>query len=94
MIVEKALRMAKEMDIPILGIIENMSYIQCPDCGRKIRLFGEGRTAETAAKYGIDFLGEIPIEPELAALCDSGNIEYYRADFLDKAVEKLKTLQN
>lgn len=94
MIVEKALRMAKEMDIPILGIVENMSYIQCPDCGRKIRLFGEGKTAGTAAKYGIDFLGEIPIEPELASLCDSGNIEYYSASFLDKAVEKLKTLQN
>ena len=69
MIVEKALRMAKEMDIPILGIIENMSYIECPDCGKKIKIFGEGRTAETAAKYGIDFLGEIPLAPEIAARC-------------------------
>ena len=53
---------------------------------------GEGRTKETAAKYGLDFLGEIPIAPELAALCDAGNIEYYSADFLDKALEKLEAL--
>ena len=92
LIVEKALRMAKEMNIPILGVIENMSYVQCPDCGKKIKIFGEGRTKETAAKYGLDFLGEIPIAPELAALCDAGNIEYYSADFLDKALEKLEAL--
>ena len=92
LIVEKALRMAKEMNIPILGVIENMSYVRCPDCGKKIKIFGEGRTKETAAKYGLDFLGEIPIAPELAALCDAGNIEYYSADFLDKALEKLEAL--
>lgn len=94
LIVEKALRMAKEMNIPILGVIENMSYVQCPDCGKKIKIFGEGRTAETAAKYGIDFLGEIPIIPELAALCDAGNIEYYSADFMDKAIEKIESAGN
>ena len=55
LIVEKALRMAKEMNIPILGVIENMSYVRCPDCGKKIKIFGEGRTKETAAKYGLDF---------------------------------------
>ncbi len=91
LIVEKALRMAKEMDIPILGAIENMSYVKCPGCGKKIKIFGEGRTAETAAKHGIDFLGEIPIAPELAALCDAGNIEYYSADFLSKAIEKIES---
>ena len=68
-----------------------MSYVQCPDCGKKIKIFGEGRTAETAAKYGLDFLGEIPIAPELAALCDAGNIEYYEADFLDKAIAKIES---
>ncbi|MCD8392540.1 MAG: Mrp/NBP35 family ATP-binding protein [Cloacibacillus porcorum] len=93
MIVEKALRMAKEMDIPILGIIENMSYIKCPDCGKKIKLFGEGKTSETAAKYGIDFLGEIPLSPELAALCDAGNIEYFSDPFLDRATERLESLK-
>ena len=93
MIVEKALRMAKEMNVPILGIIENMSWLQCPDCGKKLRLFGEaGRTEETAKRYGIDFLGEIPIEPQLASLCDAGNIEYYTAEFLDKAVARLESL--
>jgi len=92
LIVEKALRMAKEMNIPIIGVIENMSYVQCPDCGKKIKIFGEGCTKETTAKYGLDFLGEIPIAPELAALCDAGNIEYYSADFLDKAIEKLEAL--
>ena len=92
MIVEKAMRMAKEMNIPILGIIENMSYVQCPDCGKKIFIFGEGKTEETAKKYDIDFLGEIPVLPSVAALCDSGNIEYFNADFLDKAVAKLESL--
>lgn len=93
LIVEKALRMAKEMNIPILGLIENMSYVECPDCGKKIKIFGEGHTKETAEKYGIDFLGEIPIAPELAALCDAGNIEYYTADFLGKALETLEALE-
>ena len=90
MIVEKAMRMAKEMNIPILGIIENMSYVQCPDCGKKLRIFGDGKTEETAKRYGIDFLGEIPVLPELARLCDAGNIEYFSAPFMDSAVEKLE----
>lgn len=93
MIVEKALRMAQNMNIPILGLIENMSWLKCPDCGKKIYIFGEpGRTEATAKKYNIDFLGEIPIDPQLAALCDAGNIEYYEADFLDKAISKLEAL--
>ena len=93
MIVEKALRMAQNMNIPILGLIENMSWLKCPDCGKKIYIFGEpGRTEATAKKYNIDFLGEIPIDPQRAALCDAGNIEYYEADFLDKAISKLEAL--
>ncbi len=91
LIVEKSLRMAKEMNIPILGIIENMSYAECPGCGKKIKIFGESRARETAAKYGIDFLGEIPLSQEIASLCDAGNIEYYSADFLSKAVEKIES---
>ncbi|MDO4988623.1 MAG: Mrp/NBP35 family ATP-binding protein [Synergistes sp.] len=92
MIVEKALRMAKEMNVPILGIVENMSYIACPDCGKKIKIFGEGKTKETAEKYGIDFLGEIPLVPELASLCDAGNIEYFSDSFMDTAVAKAEAL--
>lgn len=93
MIVEKAMRMAKEMNVPILGIIENMSYVQCPECGKKIKLFGEGHAEETAKRYGIDFLGEIPLSPELARLCDAGNIEYFSDPFTDKAAAKLESLK-
>ncbi|MEG1602576.1 MAG: Mrp/NBP35 family ATP-binding protein [Cloacibacillus sp.] len=92
MIVEKAMRMAKEMNIPILGIVENMSYLECPDCGKKLFPFGEGKTAATAEKYGIDFLGQIPISPEIAALCDSGNIEFYIPQTLDAAIKKIESL--
>lgn len=93
MIVEKALRMAKDMNIPILGIIENMSYIECPDCGKKIKIFGESSTAATAKRYGLEMLGEIPLIPELAVLCDAGNIEYFSSHFLDKAIQKLESLK-
>lgn len=93
MIVEKAMRMASEMKIPILGIIENMSYMTCPDCGKKLYPFGEGKTAETAQKYGIDYLGEIPISPEIAALCDAGNIEFYQTPALDKAAAKIEAIK-
>lgn len=93
MIVEKAMRMASEMNIPILGIIENMSYMTCPDCGKKLFPFGEGKTAETAKKYGIDYLGAIPIAPEISALCDSGNIEFYDTDTLKEAIAKIESIK-
>lgn len=75
MVVEKAVRMAELMDIPVLGIIENMAYLECPDCGKKIYVFGEGKTEEVASRHGISKVARLPIRPELAGLCDEGRIE-------------------
>ncbi len=75
MIVAKAVNMAEKMHVPVLGIIENMSYITCPDCGRKIEVFGQSNLDEVAAGYGLKVLGRLPIDPALAAACDDGTIE-------------------
>ncbi len=75
MIVGKAAKMASAMNIPILGLVENMSWIECPDCGRKIMLFGESGAASVAEKYGIARTTSLPVLPKLASLCDAGRIE-------------------
>ena len=75
MIVSKAVNMANMMNIPVLGLVENMSYIECPDCGRKISVFGEGKTEAYAEKSGLTVLDKMPISPELAHMCDMGKIE-------------------
>ena len=75
MIVEKAVNMAKMMNIPVIGIVENMAYMACPDCGKKLYPFGEGRTAEVAAKHGLPLLAQLPIDPAIAAACDAGKVE-------------------
>lgn len=85
MIVEKAVKMADMMQIPILGLVENMSWIRCPGCGDKIKLFGESRIDEIAAKRGIPVLAKLPIEPEIAKLCDSGCIEDISDDYMSSA---------
>ena len=72
MIVEKAVKMAQMMNIPIIGLVENMSYVKCPDCGREIHVFGESHIDEVAAKYALKVLGKLPMEPKLAAACDRG----------------------
>ena len=89
MVVEKAVKMAEMMEVPILGLIENMSYAACPDCGRKIRLFGEGKTAAAAARHGLPLLAEMPIDPALAALADAGDIESFQGSWLDAAAQVL-----
>jgi Mrp family chromosome partitioning ATPase len=89
MVVEKAVKMAQLMNIPVVGLVENMSYLTCPDCGRKIFLFGEGRTEEAAARYGVPLLARMPIEPELAALMDRGDIESFQGEWLQGAVDAL-----
>ncbi len=90
MIVAKAVNMAEMMKVPMLGIVENMSYIVCPDCGRKIYLFGEGRSAEAAKQHGIPLLTQMPIDPQLAALTDEGRIEEFKGDWLAAAVTALE----
>lgn len=90
MVVEKAVKMAEMMEVPILGLIENMSHIVCPDCGKKIRLFGEGGTAAAAERHGLPLLAEMPIDPALAALADAGNIESFQGGWLDAAAGLLE----
>ena len=90
MVVEKAVKMAEMMEVPILGLVENMSYVTCPDCGRKIHLFGEGKTAQAAARHNLSVLAEMPIDPALAALTDAGDIESFQGAWLDGAADKLE----
>lgn len=91
LIVSKAVNMAKMMNVPILGIVENLSYLKCPDCGREISLFGESHVDETAAKYGLDVLCKMPIDPALAGACDKGAIEDYQGgDFLERAADRVE----
>ncbi len=89
MIVSKAVNMAKMMGVPILGIIENYSYLNCPCCGEKIEVFGKSNIEETAKKMGIPVLARVPMDPKVAALCDAGTIETVEISVLDQAVEKL-----
>ncbi len=90
MIVEKAVNMAKMMNIPVLGLVENMSWIACPDCGRKIFPFGESRSAEIAMSQGIPLLAQLPIDPTLARSCDTGVIELFNEDWMDAAVRAVE----
>lgn len=87
MIVKKAAGMAEMMQIPVLGLVENMSYVRCPDCGREIPVFGESHIDEIAAKYGYDVLAKIPMDQKLAAAVDRGMIELMENDYLDKATD-------
>lgn len=92
MIVSKAVEMAKMMDVPVLGLVENMSYVKCPDCGREIHVFGESHIDEVAAKYGLKVLGKLPMEPKLAAACDRGAIELFEGGWLDGAADLIESL--
>ena len=86
MIVAKAVNMANLMNVPILGIVENYSYLTCPDCGKKIEVFGKSHVDEIAQQYNIPVLARLPIDPKLAALCDAGTIETVETDLMDAAV--------
>lgn len=89
MIVEKAVKMANMMDVPVLGIVENMSYFACPECGKKFSVFGESHVDEIAEKYGTRVLAKLPIDPELAKSVDNGRVEFFEGNYLDEAAEKL-----
>ncbi|MBQ5565806.1 MAG: Mrp/NBP35 family ATP-binding protein [Clostridia bacterium] len=84
MIVEKAVKMADMMNIPILGIVENMSYFQCPECGKKHSIFGDSHIEEIAAKFNTKVLAKLPIDPEFAKCADTGTIEMYVSDSIDE----------
>ena len=89
MVVEKAVKMAEKMNVPIVGLVENMSYVACPDCGKKIYLFGEGKTDEAAKRHNLPVLAHMPIDPQLAKLVDEGKIEEMQSGALDGVVETL-----
>ena len=89
MVVEKAVKMAEMMNVPIVGLVENMSYVACPDCGKKIYLFGEGKTAQAAAAHNLPLLAEMPIDPALASLTDAGSIEDFQGDWLKTVADHL-----
>lgn len=92
MIVEKAVKMAKLMNIPIIGIIENMSYFECPDCGKRHNIYGESHIEEIAAQYNIPVLAKLPICTELAKQCDQGTVEHFEGDWLNEAVNKISNI--
>ena len=92
MIVSKAVEMAKLMNVPVLGLIENMSYVKCPDCGKEIRVFGESHIDEVAAKYDLKVLGKLPMDPLLASACDRGIIELFDGPWLDAAADLVESL--
>lgn len=92
MIVSKAVEMAKMMNVPVLGLVENMSYVTCPDCGKEIHVFGESHIDEVAAKYALKVLGKLPMDPKLAAACDKGAIELFEGDWLDFAADLIESL--
>ena len=89
MIVRKGIKMVEMMNIPVLGIAENMSYLSCPDCGKKIHLFGESNIAETCTNHKVPLIGKFPLDPQLAQLGDAGKIESYEGAVLDILMENI-----
>lgn len=92
MIVEKALKMSEMMHVPVLGLIENMSYFECPDNHKKYEIFGPSRVQESAEKYEIPHTAKLPIDPNFAAACDKGAIESYEANYLDDTANYLENV--
>ena len=93
MIVSKAVNMAKMMNVPILGVIENMSYLKCPHCGEAIDIFGKSHTAEAAAEHGLSVLDCVPLDPALAALSDAGNIEQADTGVLSNTIRMITEME-
>jgi Mrp family chromosome partitioning ATPase len=89
MVVRKAAHMARQMQTPILGLIENMSYFECPDTGKRYEIFGPSHAEQTAQRIGAPFLGRLPIDPEIAALCDAGRIEEYGGEAFAQIAEEV-----
>ena len=92
MIVAKAANMAKMMNIPVLGLVENMAYFRCPDCGKEYELYGKSHINEVADRFGYKVLARVPVDPRLASLCDKGAIELLDADYLDNCAAEIEKL--
>ncbi|MDD4840163.1 MAG: Mrp/NBP35 family ATP-binding protein [Clostridia bacterium] len=93
MIVEKAVKMAKMMKIPVLGVVENMSYIKCENCGEEISVFGKSKVNEVATDFELMVLGRMPIEHKVAEACDAGNLETLEVNYLDEAIRVILALK-
>lgn len=94
MIVEKAVKMADMMNIPIIGLVENMSYLKCPECGKEINVFGESHIEQISAENNIDLIARIPINSKIAAACDKGAIELFDGNWLDNIADKLENIDS
>ena len=92
MIVGKAVKMANLMNIPVLGIVENMAYFECPNCKEKHFIYGDSHMAKTAKEFSIETTAQIPMNQKLAAACDKGAIELFEGDWLDKMADKVEKL--
>ncbi len=93
MVVEKAVNMANMMGVPVLGLVENMSYLTCPDCGKKIEVFGQSNAKAIAAEYGIPAVARMPLDARIAALADAGRIEDYETDALGEIFAQVEKAQ-
>ena len=91
-IVKKAIKMASEMNIPILGLVENMSYVECPTCQEKIYIYGKSHIDEVAKEFNLEVLGKLPLREDIARLVDEGEVEDIKVDYLSNAIEKIKLL--
>ena len=89
MIVSKAVKMAQKMNVPVIGLVENMAYFHCPGCGQDHNIFGASHADRIAAQFGLEVLARLPIDPQLAELCDQGRIEEFKGDWLDEAAQVL-----
>ena len=91
-IVEKAVNMANMMNVPVLGLIENMSYVKCPDCGKEIKIFGESNIDGIAKDFGLSVLARIPIEQKMSVMVDNGEVEALGDGYVDDAAHKVEAL--
>ena len=92
LVVNKAVRMAELMEIPMMGIIENMSYVKCPDCGKEMKIFGDSHIEEVALEHHLPLLGRLPVDPKIVAACDAGEVERITGDWLDPALDAIEAL--
>ncbi|MEG1426671.1 MAG: Mrp/NBP35 family ATP-binding protein [Oscillospiraceae bacterium] len=93
MIVSKAVEMANMMNVPVLGLIENYSYVQCPHCSEKFKIFGESHVEEVAKKYNLKVLAQLPMDPALASACDRGIIELYDAPLMEPVADAIEAIE-
>lgn len=94
MIVKKAANMADMMNVPVLGLVENMSFVKCPDCGKEIKIFGDSHIEEIAEQFGYDLLAKLPIDPEVASYVDKGWVETVKINYLDGAADIIENKCN